>query len=102
MPTTQAGTAEAAILSRMVRQSGEVFPPEVAEAILGLDFDPAGRARMHELAVKGQEGSLTAAEEEEVDGYRRIGYFVDLMRSRARFSLQMQGQRVERGGGRVQ
>ncbi len=46
--------------------------------------DRTDRARMHELAVKNQEGVLTQAEEEELLTYRRIGYFVDLIRSKAR------------------
>ncbi len=43
---------------------------------------------MHELAVKNQEGFLTKAEEEELLTYRRIGYFVDLIRSKARIGLK--------------
>ncbi len=59
---------------------------------LKLDFDPTDRDRMHELAARGQEGSLSKAEEEELDSYRRIGYFVDLMRSKARLSLKQHGR----------
>jgi uncharacterized protein YnzC (UPF0291/DUF896 family) len=43
---------------------------------------------MHELAVKNQEGVLTKAEEEDLHTYRRIGYFVGLIRSKARISLK--------------
>ena len=64
----------------------------MAEALLKLDFDQTDRDRMHELAVKNQEGSLTKAEEEELNSYRRIGYFVDLMRSKARISLKKHGR----------
>ena len=92
MPTAHAATAEAAILSRLVRPNRPDFSPEVAEALLKLDFDPADRDRMHDLAAKGQEGSLTKAEEEELDGYRRVGYFVDLLRSKARLSLRKHGR----------
>jgi len=92
MQTTHAATAEAAILSRLVKANRADFSPEVAEALLRLDFDQADRDRLHELAVKGQEGSLTKAEEEELDSYRRIGYFVDLMRSKARLSLKNHGR----------
>jgi hypothetical protein len=91
MQTTPTATAEAAILSRLVKPNRADFSPEVAEALLKLDFDPADRNRMHELAVKGQEGNLTKAEEE-LDSYRRIGYFVDLMRSKARISLKKHGR----------
>jgi hypothetical protein len=92
MQTTHPAAAEAAILSRLVKPNRADFSPEVAEALLKLDFDPADRARMHELVVKSQEGSLTKAEEEELDSYRRIGYFVDLMRSKARISLKKYGR----------
>src|SRR5947209_15878317 len=92
MHMTQAVSAEAAILSRLVKPNRADFSSEVAAALLKLDSDPADRDRMHELAVKGQEGSLTKAEEEELDSYRRIGYFVDLMRSKARISLKKHGR----------
>jgi hypothetical protein len=92
MQTTPAMTAEAAILTRLVKPNRADFSPEVAEALLKLDFDPTDRDRMHGLALKGNEGSLTKAEEEELDTYRRIGYFLDLMRSKARLSLKKHGR----------
>ena len=92
MQTTYAVEAEAGILSRLVKPNHADFSPEVAEALLKLDFDQTDRDRMHELAVKNQEGSLTKAEEDELNSYRRIGYFVDLMRSKARISLKKHGR----------
>jgi copper oxidase (laccase) domain-containing protein len=91
MQATYAAEAEAAILSRLVKPNRADFSPEVASALLQLDFDQTDRDRMHELAVKNQEGSLTKSEEEELHSYRRIGYFVDLIRSKARISLKKQG-----------
>ena len=91
MQPTHAAAAEAAILSRLVKPNRADFSPEVAEALLKLDFEPTDRDRMHELAVKNQEGSLTKAEEEELHSYRRIGCFVDLIRSKARISLKKHG-----------
>lgn len=64
---------------------------EVAQAILQIDLDKQIRDRMHELAVKNQEEGLTPDEQEELDSYRRVGYFVDLMRSRARLILKKHG-----------
>lgn len=92
MQTTYAAEAEAAILNRLVKPNRADFSPEVAEALLKLDFDQTDRDRMHELAVKNQDGGLTKAEEEELDCYRRIGYFVDLIRSKARISLKKHGR----------
>lgn len=99
MQTAQAAEAEAAILSRLVKPNRADFSPEVAEALLKLDFEQADRQRMHELAVKSQEGSLTETEEEELHSYRRIGYLVDLIRSKARISLKKQGSRGPDGTG---
>jgi hypothetical protein len=92
MQSTHTATTEAAILGRLVKPTRADFSPEVADALLKLDFDKADKARMHELAVKGQEGRLTKADEAELDSYRRIGYFVDLMRSKARISLKKHGR----------
>ncbi|HEV8060525.1 MAG TPA: hypothetical protein VGP68_11655, partial [Gemmataceae bacterium] len=88
MQTAYEGTAEAAILSRLVRPEQEDLSVELARAILAFDYDDKDRQRMHELAVKNQEGKLTEGEEQEIDGYRRIGYFVELMRSKARMTLK--------------
>ncbi len=88
MPAVHESAAEAAILNRLIKPNGADFTPDVAEALLKLDFDQTDRTRMHELAVKNQEGVLTQAEEEELHTYRRIGYFVDSIRSKARISLK--------------
>ena len=40
-----------------------------ARAILKLDFEPGDHARMHELSMKAQEGSLNAEEQAEIDAY---------------------------------
>ena len=88
MLTTPPTTDEAGILNRLVKAKRPDFSPEIAAAILQLEFDQKDRDRMHELAIKGQEGRLTTKEESELDSYRRIGYFVDLMRSKARITLK--------------
>jgi len=92
MLTTSAWSAEAEILGRLVKVNRADFSPAVAEALLQFDFDPQDRNRMHELAIKGQEGGLTQDEDEELASYRRIGYFVDLLRSKARIALAKPGR----------
>jgi hypothetical protein len=91
MLATRAG-AEAAILKRLVKPNRVDLSPEAAEGLLQLEFDKKDRDRMHELAVKGNEGRLTKGEEEELESYRRIGYFVDLLRSKARIILKKHGR----------
>jgi hypothetical protein len=92
MPKTHVTTAEASILNRLVRPDRDDLSPELARALLSLDFDKADRDRMHELAVKNQDGKLTTDEAEMLDSYRRIGYLVDLLRSKARLILKKHGR----------
>jgi len=84
-------SAEAAILGRMFKPESDEFSPEVARSLLKLEFDAQDLARMHDLAVRGQAGHLTPAEEDELESYRRIGRLLELMRSKARRSLARAG-----------
>jgi hypothetical protein len=79
---------EVDILSRVVAPDRATFTPELAEVILAMELDPADRDRLRLLSRKVQEGDLTAAEQAELESYRRVGYFLDLIRSKARRSLQ--------------
>ena len=81
-------TSEPAILSRVIVPELGDLPPEVARAFLDFHFDPKDRERMHELAVKSQEGSLDPDEEVEMSNYRNVGHLLDLMKSKARLSLR--------------
>ena len=85
-------SAEAAILGRIFNPESGEFSPEVARSLLKLEFDTQDVARMHELALRGQAGHLTQAEEGELESYRRIGRLLELMRSKARKSLARSGQ----------
>jgi hypothetical protein len=92
MPTSQTAATEAAILSRLIRPDRDDLSLELAQAILAFDYDEKDLKRMHELAVRNQDGKLTTDEEEELDSYRRVGYFVELMRSKARLTLKRHGR----------
>lgn len=92
MQTKHAANSEASILSRLVRPDRDDLAPELAQALLTLEFDQADRDRMHELAVKNQEGKLSKEEEELLASYLRVGYFVDLLKSKARIILKKHGR----------
>ncbi len=79
---------EAAILSRVVLNGKKELSPALARLFLGMDFCDEDKARMHDLAVRNQEGSLGPGEDEELDSFRRAGYFIDIMRSKARLALK--------------
>jgi hypothetical protein len=84
-------TAEAAILGRILRPERDDLSPEAARSLLKLEFDAQDLARMHELALRAQAGTLARAEEDELESYRRIGRLLEVMRSKARRSLARAG-----------
>ena len=79
---------DARILARLVKPARTNISPEAARVLLGLEFDKKDRDRMHELSVKAQDGALGPDEQEEMESYRRVGYFLDLLRSKARKTLK--------------
>jgi hypothetical protein len=88
---TAPASSEVAILSRVIRPDRSNLSAAVARAWLKLDFDPQDQGRMHELALKAQEGVLTANEQGALEAYRRVGRFLDLVHSKARLSLKKRG-----------
>ena len=79
---------EAEILSRIIAPREPNFPSDTAKIILTFDFGKEDRDRMNQLAEKAREGILTDEEQAEIDGYERVGYFLSLLRSKARLSLE--------------
>jgi hypothetical protein len=75
------------VWERTVRSKQADLPPGAAEYFLGLRFEEADRTRMDILAAKAREGSLTPAEQSELNNYMNLGWFLDLMKSKARLSL---------------
>ncbi len=67
MQTTQTvkGT-EGAIWSRLLEPAGKVLSLQAARSILRIQFALEDKDRMHELAAKAREGTLTPAEQEEI------------------------------------
>ena len=81
-------TSEAAILHRVFKPESGDWPREAAEAILGVGFDNEDRARMAALLDRAKAGDLTTDEAEELEHYRHVGRLLEVMKSRARRSLQ--------------
>jgi hypothetical protein len=46
---------------------------------------------MRELSGKAQAGTLTPSEQDEVENYRRVGYWLGILWSKARLSLKRAG-----------
>jgi hypothetical protein len=83
---------EAAILARVIQPDHDDLPPAAAKALLKLEFTTEDQQRMHDLAVKNQSGKLTAAEENELNDYQRVGRLLDLLGAKARISLKKRSQ----------
>lgn len=91
MQLTPTSNTEAAILSRVIQPDHDDLPLAAARVLLKLEFTADDRQRMHELAVKNQDGKLSSAEQKERDGYLRVGRLLDLLGAKARLSLKNRG-----------
>ena len=84
---TLSHSTEAAIWTRVIHPDGEMSR-RTAQAILKIEFDENDRQRMHELALKAQEGTLTAEEEYAIANYERAGTLLAILKSQARKVLK--------------
>jgi hypothetical protein len=80
--------SEAAILDRVFRPKVADWPRAAAEAILDIGFDLSDRERVAQLMEMAKSGQLSPEQPEELENYRHIGCLLELMKSRARRSLQ--------------
>jgi hypothetical protein len=90
MHTTTANGAspsEISILARVLGNEKGQLPPDVARYILTLGFGEPDKARMHDLAVRNQEGALAPAEKEELFAYAKAGTLLSILKSKARRAL---------------
>lgn len=63
------------------------LPPDAAKYFLKLQFAATDIARMNALASKARAGTLPPDEETELTNYMQLGWFIDLIKSKARLSL---------------
>jgi len=82
------GTSQAAIFLRLWQTEDGTLPRALARIILKLGFPKYDKARMHELAVKNQEGRISTSELEELDNYIASGDLLALLQSKARSTLK--------------
>ncbi len=87
-------SVESAVLERLIRPQLADMTPEAARAVLKLRLDDRDRDRVHELSTKAQGGTLTVAEEAELDFYRHLGRVIEYLWSKARQSLKTAGLEV--------
>jgi hypothetical protein len=79
---------DSAIWNRLIQPERDDLSPDAARSILRIEFSEIDKARMHELAQRAQEGTLSESEQVEIDSFCRVGRLLDLMHSKARRSLK--------------
>lgn len=77
----------AEVWERTIQPGRGDMTPDAARYFLQLRFDDADLTRMNKLAVEARAGSLTQEQESELENYMQLGWFLDLMKSKARLSL---------------
>lgn len=71
------------LLARVVERSQAGFSRELAQYLASLRFPEADQHRLQELAEKQRRGTLTAAEEAEMDIYIRVADLIELLKAKA-------------------
>lgn len=84
----KAADREARIFGRIIKPDERTLSLAAARALLKLDFDEGDRRRMHELAAKNQEESLSPVERADLDAYVHVGLVLDLLHTKAKLSLK--------------
>jgi len=97
MQETCISSNEAAIVGRLIKPDHGDFSPEAARELLSLQFGPEDQTRMRELSLKAQDGTLTDSEQAELENYRRVGYWLGILWSKARLSLKRAGMDATHG-----
>ncbi len=79
-------------LDRFLDPVTACFTPQVAQRIAEVHLDPELLSRIEQLARKANEGTLTAAEDEEYKDYIEGGDMLALLHAKARRFLRQHGQ----------
>lgn len=83
-----AENSPSAIWQRTIESKTSRLDPAAARALLRLKFSRADLQRADELAAKARAGTLSAAEERELEDYRAVGTALEFLKSKARLSLK--------------
>jgi hypothetical protein len=91
------GIAVADGLKRVWNGEGEMSAT-VAKQVLKLGFSDDDVARLHQLAERSNDGTLTPAEGVEYDGYILAGDLLAIAQSKARMALKLPIPKKDRHG----
>lgn len=91
--TPPAGENEVAILASILVDEEGDLPDDLARYFLTLKISDRDRARMHDLAVRNQDGALSPAERDEMLAFAKASTLLSILKSRARRSLGVKATR---------
>jgi hypothetical protein len=83
-----ANSSEIAILARLLSNETGKLSHELANFLLGIGFKDDDKNRMHDLAVRNQDGKLSVAEQDELSAYAKAGTLLSILKSKARRALR--------------
>jgi len=81
-------STEADIWDRLLQLGSKTLSVEAARVLTKLEFPQRDKERMHELAAKARNGTLTAGEHDEVRTHEQVGNLLAFMKSQARLRLR--------------
>jgi hypothetical protein len=81
--------SEVTILARVLGNGRGQLPPAIARYLLTLEFTEGDKARMHELAVRNQDGDLSPPERQELLAWAKAGTLLSILKSKARRTLRI-------------
>jgi hypothetical protein len=88
MVTFAVPKTDADVLAEVLAAGEVTFKPDIARWLLNLAFTEPQQARVVELVEKGNRGTLTTDEHEELHRYLRIGSILNILGAKARLALR--------------
>ena len=88
MSEVEGVTLAANIWDRVIGAGGHALSPDEARALLRWKFPDSDRQRVDQLSEKARTGSLSAAEQRELDEYLAIESALISLKSKARLALK--------------
>jgi hypothetical protein len=84
---TAVNLTEADILEKIVSPKESGLSPDAAQFFLSLKFDSETIKKIRTLLRKNNRGTISAPERISLEKYLRVGQFLDLVRAKAKVSL---------------
>ncbi len=87
MNMTDSQSIDVRILQMVVAPEEPTLSVPVARAVAALNFSAGQTDQIHKLLDKNNAGTITVHELAELEGYTRVGNFLNLLKAKARRSL---------------